>query len=213
MDELLGTDETTGGKFDEISGYVAPYADYRRLVDEQAAVRRVGTLVAGGVEPWEVFGAVTREMSQCVPAEAAGLWRYETGDEIAMVAAAYHPATEPVRWPVGARTPTAGNTLASRVLRTGGPARMDSYDNVAGALATQVRAAGILAAVGVPVIVDGRVWGLAAVRSARPGPMPARHGGPHQPFRRTHRECGGGRMPRRAEKAAPRRGSSASVPD
>src|SRR6478752_1514027 len=114
-----------------------------------------------------------RQMCRCVPAEAAGLWRYETGDEITMVAAAYHPATEPVMWPVGARTPTAGNTLASMVLRSGGPARMDSYKNVAGSLATQVRAVGIRAAVGVSVIVDGRVWGLAAVGSARPGPMPA----------------------------------------
>jgi hypothetical protein len=50
---------------------------------------------------------------------------------------------------------------------------MDSYDNVAGALAAQVRAIGIRAAVGVPVIVDGRVWGLATVGSARSGPMPA----------------------------------------
>jgi hypothetical protein len=40
-------------------------------------------------------------------------------------------------------------------------------------LATRVRAVGIRAAVGVPVIVDGRVWGLAAVGSARSGPMPA----------------------------------------
>jgi hypothetical protein len=173
MDELLDTDEPAVGQLDEFSGDVAPYAEYRRLAAEQAAVRRVGTLVARGVEPREVFDAVTREMSQCVPAEAAGLWRYETGDEITMVAAAYHPATEPVMWPVGARTPTAGSTLASRVLRTGGPARMDSYKNIAGVLARQVRAAGIHAAVGVPVIVDGRVWGLAAVGSARPGPMPA----------------------------------------
>ena len=40
-------------------------------------------------------------------------------------------------------------------------------------LAIRVRAVGIRAAVGVPVIVDGRVWGLAAVGSARSGPMPA----------------------------------------
>jgi PucR C-terminal helix-turn-helix domain/GGDEF-like domain/GAF domain len=173
MDELLDTDEPAVGQLDEFSGDVAPYAEYRRLAAEHAAVRRVGTLVARGAEPGEVFDAVTREMCRCVPAEAAGLWRYETGDEITMVAAAYHPATEPVMWPVGARTPTAGNTLAATVLRSGGPARMDSYKNVAGSLATQVRAVGIRAAVGVSVIVDGRVWGLAAVGSARPGPMPA----------------------------------------
>jgi hypothetical protein len=49
---------------------------------------------------------------------------------------------------------------------------MDSYENVDSVLATQVRGVGIHAAVGVPVIVDGRMWGLAAVGMARPGPMP-----------------------------------------
>jgi PucR C-terminal helix-turn-helix domain/GGDEF-like domain/GAF domain len=172
MDELLDTDEPAVGQVDEFSGVVALYAEYRRLASEQAAVRRVGTLVARGVEPWEVFDAVTREMCRCVPADVAGLWRYETGDEITVVAGIYPPAAA-VKWPVGTRTPTAGSTLASMVQRSGGPARMDSYDNVAGLLATRVRAVGIRAAVGVPVIVDGRVWGLAAVGSARPGAMPA----------------------------------------
>ena len=36
-----------------------------------------------------------------------------------------------------------------------------------------MRAVGVHAAVGVPIIVDGRVWGLAAVGSLQPGPMPA----------------------------------------
>lgn len=173
MEKLLATDERPlAGQFDEHLD-VALHTEYRRLVEEQAALRRLATLVASGVEPWEVFDAVTKEMSLCVPAEGAGLWRYEVGDDITMVAAAYHPAAEPVKWPVGARTPIAGNTLASMVLCSGGPARMDTYQNVDGDLATQVRAVGIRAAVGVPVIVDGRVWGLAAVGSARCGAMPA----------------------------------------
>jgi len=174
MDELLAADEPRlAEQLDEHLEDVALYAEYRRLVAEQAALRRLATLVARGVEPSEVFDAVTKEMCRCVPAEGAGLWRYETSDEITMVAATYHPAAESMKWPVGARTPTAGNTLASMVQRTGGPARMDTYENAAGVLATHVRAVGIRAAVGVPVIVDGRVWGLAAVGSARPGPMPA----------------------------------------
>jgi hypothetical protein len=49
MDELLATDEPAVGQLDEFSGDTAPYAEYRRLVDEQAAVRRVGTLVARGL--------------------------------------------------------------------------------------------------------------------------------------------------------------------
>ena len=81
MDELLDTDEPAVVQLDEFSGDVAPHAEYRRLVAEQAALRRLATLVARGVEPWEVFDAVTREMCRCVGGEAAGLWRYETGDE------------------------------------------------------------------------------------------------------------------------------------
>jgi sugar diacid utilization regulator len=174
MDELLAADESPlAGHLDEPSNGATLYAEYRRLTGEQAALRRLATLVARGVEPPEVFDAVTNEMCQCVGGEAAGLYRYETSGEITLVAGAYHPAATPVQWPVGTRTPIAGNTLASTVLRTRGPARMDSYENVPGALATQVRAVGIRAAVGVPVIVDGRVWGLATVGSARPGAMPA----------------------------------------
>jgi hypothetical protein len=50
---------------------------------------------------------------------------------------------------------------------------MDSYEDSIGSLAARIRDAGIHAAVGVPVVVDGRVWGLAAVGSIEPKPMPA----------------------------------------
>ena len=172
VDALL-TAEEFPAEFDEHPDDGKLYAEYRRLAAEQAALRRLATLVARGVEPSEVFDAVTRELCRCVPAESAGLWRYEASGDITMLAAAYHPAAAPAKWPVGSQTPIAGNTLASMVQRTGGPARMDSYENVAGVLATHVRAVGIRAAVGVPVIVDGRVWGLAGVGSGRPGPVPA----------------------------------------
>jgi GAF domain-containing protein len=72
--------------------------------------------------------------------------------------------------PVGTRTPIEGDNLAAVVQRTGRPARMDTYDDATGTLAARVRQAGVRAAVGVPVIVDGRVWGLAAVGSDRPAP-------------------------------------------
>jgi sugar diacid utilization regulator len=172
VDGLL-TAEEFRAEFDENLDGRTLYAEYRRLVAEQAALRRVATLVARGVEPSEVFDAVTNEMCRCVPAECAGLWRYETSGEITLVAAAYLAASAPAKWPVGSRTPIAGNTLASMVQRSGGPARMDSYENVGGDIATHVRAVGMRAAVGVPIIVDGRVWGLATVGSSAPGPMPA----------------------------------------
>ena len=171
MDGLV-TAEEFPTEFDENRDDGKLRAEYRRLAAEQAALRRVATLVARGVEPMEVFGAVAEETRRYVPAVTAGLWRFETDGEITMVAAAAHPAAL-TRWPVGSRTPVEGNTLATLVQRSGRPARIDSYHNVAGPIAARVRAVGVSAAVGVPIIVDGRVWGLAAVGSLRPGPMPA----------------------------------------
>jgi sugar diacid utilization regulator len=168
----LVTAEEVPAEFDENLDDGTWYAKYRRLVAEQAALRRLGTLVARGVEPVEVFGAVADEMRRCVPADTAGLWRFESAREITIVAAAADPEAL-ARWPVGTRTPVDGNTLATLVHRSGRPARIDSYDNVAGPIAARVREVGVRAAVGVPIIVDGRVWGLAAVGSRQPGPMPA----------------------------------------
>ena len=171
MDGLL-TAEEFAAEFDEnlVDGKL--YARYRRLAAEQAALRRLATLVAGGVEPLEVFGAVADEMRRCVPADTAGLWRFESDREITIVAAAADPAAL-AKWPVGTRTPVEGDTLATLLQRTGRPARIDSYENVAGPIAARARAVGVSAAVGVPIIVDGRVWGLAAVGSLQHGPMPA----------------------------------------
>ncbi len=172
MEERVTDGELVAGQLDLSLENVQLYAEYRRLADEQAALRRLSTLVARGVEPSEVFAAVVKEMRRCLLAEKAGLWRYETSGEITLLAGDYH-ASEPVDWPAGTRSPIDGNTLASTVQRTGRPARMDNYENVAGSIAARVRAVGLHAAVSVPVIVDGRVWGLAAVGSAVPGPMPA----------------------------------------
>ena len=168
----LSTAEKFAAEFDENLDDTKLHAEYRRLAAEQAALRRVATLVARGVEPLEIFGAVAEEMRRCVPAHTAGLWRFETDGEITIVAAAAHPAA-PARWPVGTRTAVDGNTLATLVQRTGRPARIDSYDDVAGSTTARVRAIGVNAAVGVPIIVDGRVCGLAAVDSVQPDPMPA----------------------------------------
>jgi len=171
VDGLL-TVEELAAEFDENRDDGKFHAEYRRLIAEQAALRRLATLVARGVEPLKVFGAVADEMRRCVPADTAGLWRFESDREITIVAAAADPEAL-ARWPLGTRTPVKGNTLATLVQRSGRPARIDSYDNVAGPIAARVRAVGVRAAVMVPIIVDGRVWGLAAVGSLQHGPMPA----------------------------------------
>ena len=143
-----------------------------RLAEQQAGLRRVATLVARGTPPSEVFEAVADEMRRCMDAMTAGLWRFETGSELTLLAGAAADPALLTKWPVGTRTPVGGNTLASTVQRTGRPARMDDYENVTGSLAERVRNVGVRAAVGVPIIVDGRLWGLAAVGSITPGPLP-----------------------------------------
>lgn len=102
--------------------------------------------------------------------KTAGLWRFEASGEITLVAGAAPPALL-AKWPVGTRTPVEGDNLASVVLSTGRPARMDDYETAAGAIAARVRQVGVRAAVGVPIIVGGRVWGMAAVGSITPGPL------------------------------------------
>jgi signal transduction histidine kinase len=165
-------DELTGVRPDECVVSAQLAVEYRRLVAEQGALRRLAALVARGVEPMEVYGAVAEEMRRCVPADTAGLWRFENDGEIALVAAAAHPAAL-ARWPVGTRTPVHGNSLAARVQRTGQPARIDNYTNVAGPIGALVREVGVYAAVGVPILGNGRVRGLAAVGSMQRGPMSA----------------------------------------
>jgi signal transduction histidine kinase len=49
---------------------------------------------------------------------------------------------------------------------------MDDYENVSGAVAKLVRNVGVRAAVGIPIVVNGVLWGLAAVGSMNPGPLP-----------------------------------------
>ena len=172
MGELLPADAPSAGQLGGSLDDTQLYAEYRRLAAEQAALRRLATLVARGAEPSEVFDAVVKEMRRCLLAERAGLWRYETSGEITLIAADLR-SPAPAKWPVGTRTPIDGGTLAAMVQRTGRPARIDSYEDSAGSTRRTIRGWAWRAAVGVPVIVDGRAWGLAAVGSVDPGPMPA----------------------------------------
>ncbi|HEX2284611.1 MAG TPA: GAF domain-containing protein, partial [Mycobacterium sp.] len=139
------------------------------LADQQAALRRVATLVARGASHSEVFDTVAEEMRRCLRAVGAALYRYESSGEVTLLAASAAPPLPPS--PVGERITTEGDNLAAMVWHTGRPARQDTLDNASGSIAEQVRELGIRAGVGAPIIVNGRLWGLAAVGSVEPGPM------------------------------------------
>ena len=140
------------------------------LADEQAALRRVATLIARQPSPAEVFAAVTEEAARLLHFDSAHLIVYER-DQTATVVGAYNLRGQAL--PAGTRVPVEGDNIIGRVFRTQQPARIDDYSNASGPVTEKVRAIGVRAAVGVPVLAGGRLWGIMAVGSSRPEPLPA----------------------------------------
>jgi PAS domain S-box-containing protein len=140
------------------------------LADQQAALRRVATLVARGVNPSEVFCAVADEMARCLHVGHATVSRYDA--DVALIPLAVYHGGRVQQLPDGLRLALDGDNVATRVFQTSHAARMDSHDNAAGTHAARIRELGIRSAVGVPITVDGRVWGAAIVGSQRSEPMP-----------------------------------------
>src|SRR5207244_3670949 len=60
--------------------------ELRRLADEQAALRRVATLVARGEPPAEVFPAVAQEIRHILGADASIIVRRELDGEVTVLA-------------------------------------------------------------------------------------------------------------------------------
>ncbi|HWE08954.1 MAG TPA: GAF domain-containing protein [Solirubrobacteraceae bacterium] len=145
-------------------------ADLRRLADEQAALRRVATLVARGAAPADVFSAVTEEVARVMPADIGGLARYEADGTVAAVASW---GTAPGSFPTGTRLSLEGHNLSTLVLETGTPNRIDNYAESSGPLGARARAGGIRSAVGTPITVEGHLWGLMVAGSSRDDAMPA----------------------------------------
>jgi signal transduction histidine kinase len=148
------------------------YAQFRRIADEQAALRRVATLVARAAPPAEVFAAVTAEAGRLLGTDHTILYRYDPdGGATAVGAWNRTGATGPV--PVGSRLSLGGRNVTTLVFRAGRPARLDDYADASGPAADLAHAWGIRASVGAPVNVAGRLWGAMTAASASEEPLPA----------------------------------------
>jgi predicted ATPase/signal transduction histidine kinase len=132
------------------------YARWRRVADEQAALRRVATLVAQGGAPVAVFGAVADEMATLLGADGTTLCRYAAGDELIIVV---HRGPGTRELPPGTRVRIDGPSVAGMVRSTRSPARMDSYGSSAGQVSALTQALAFRCGVGVPIVVDGQLWG------------------------------------------------------
>ncbi|WP_164842630.1 protein kinase domain-containing protein [Actinoplanes solisilvae] len=132
------------------------YAEYRRIADEQAALRRVATRVARAEPPESVFAAVAAEAGQLLAVDFAALFRYD--DEAEMIEIVGRWGASPM--PLGARLPLGGVNVSTLVHRTHQPARTYRADATGAIGQVAVRDWGLQAAVGVPVRAESRLWGI-----------------------------------------------------
>jgi signal transduction histidine kinase len=138
------------------------------LAEEQAALRRVATLVARGAVPSAVFAAVAREVGRLLPADITVISRYEDG--LVSHVGAWSSAGEGL--PMRDRVSLGGRNVTQMVFQTGRPARMDSYADASGAIAADALDRRISSAVGAPIKVEGKVWGVMVAASTHEWRLP-----------------------------------------
>src|SRR5262249_24822592 len=147
------------------AGLVAEQAALRR----EASLRRIATLVAGGVTPEELFSAVASEVSVVLEVPVVTVGRYELdGDSAVSVVLA---SREHASFPVGSRWPLDG--AGTREIYEGRHSiRIEEFAGLEGTLAAAARDRGMSWVVGAPIIVDGAGWGNIYAGTAGGEPIP-----------------------------------------
>jgi PAS domain S-box-containing protein len=146
----------------------ASEARARALANEQAALRRVATLVAQGVSPDELFSAVAHEVAGIIDIPVVAVNRYEADGSFTILGIAGE-----TNFTVGSRWPVEEEGIAGMILATGRPSRMDDYSTMRGQLGEALRDDLVVSTLGVPVVVEGSIWGF-MIAAAKPGrPIPA----------------------------------------
>ena len=140
-----------------------------RLAAEQAALKRVATLVARGTPSEQVFAAVAEEVGRLLCADMTNICRYEPVNTMTFVAT-WARSGEGFR--LGSRWPFGGRNLATLVFETGRSVRIDNYADASGPLGVIAQDIGSRSAVGSPIIVEGRLWGMMGAGSSTGQALP-----------------------------------------
>ena len=120
-------------------------AEVERLAEEQAALRRVATMVASECSAEQVLAQVAHEIGRLLAGEAAFVMRYDADLRATTVVGSWGELGD--------------------ALRVGRRFERD--------IATEVRELGLCSAVARPIFVDGRLWGTLGAATSRPEPLPA----------------------------------------
>jgi signal transduction histidine kinase/putative methionine-R-sulfoxide reductase with GAF domain len=111
-------------------------------------------------ESADILGVIAHAASTMLNGQPTALLRFNPDGASVVVAAAVTDGQAPI----GTTTPPVGDTITARVHRSGRAARIDDYTGVNGAgRASEFR---LRAAVGVPIAVHGRLWGVLIARSS-----------------------------------------------
>ena len=143
--------------------------DVQPLVEEQAALRRVATLVARGAEPATVYPTAVTELARGLDVEHVTLVRFDADETCAVLAAHDRPGRTTLQ--AGERLRLDGDSIAARIRRTGAAARVDDYVGSRGTIAARMRELGLRAGAGAPVTVGGELRGALIVGSIQAEPM------------------------------------------
>ncbi|MGA2011277.1 MAG: PAS domain S-box protein [Solirubrobacteraceae bacterium] len=131
---------------------------FELIATEQAALRRVATLVARQATSDELFAAVAREVAELVEAQWSSILRYDSLGNVTLVGV-YGEGPQLV---LGDSWTLEEAVAAGMIWRTRAPARVDVKE-ADSPLAAAMLSAGLRFATGVPIVVEGQLWGAMTV--------------------------------------------------
>ena len=149
---------------------VANEAEARGLAREQAALRRIATLLVTEDDPARVFGQVMEETARALEVATATIVRYDGPGRVSVMGGWSETGT--LTFPVGSSIDlSGGNSALVEVYRTGEAGRV-VYPEDAEQLAANLRAHGYRSSVAAPVKLAGGLWGALVASSVDERPLP-----------------------------------------
>ena len=142
---------------------------FAMIANEQAALRRVATLVARQPTPEELFAAVAKEVAHVLEARCTSVIRYDAN----AIATPVGVWGEENPYEVGASWPLEETVAATAIWHTGQATSIDVAD-ADGSMAEALLRAGLRFATGVPILVDDRLWGAMLVHESARDALRAR---------------------------------------
>jgi signal transduction histidine kinase len=135
-------------------------AEISDLLENQAALRRVATLVARGAPTAEVVSQVGAEVGRVLGAAATMIVRLDPDGLVTVVG---RTGVHRDRLAEGTRWKIESPHVLATTLATGKPAMLDDYSQIPGEFAAEIRGIGVRSAIGIPIIVGGSSWGALAI--------------------------------------------------